>query len=213
MDQMIHTLRELFLAIWAEQDEAWREGSGENKPSTRAKEALEKVRTMGSFANQLTREALLGRLPSETQLESDFKRAYLLLPPSPKAADFVPLMRMKYRFALKDKQFEVKDVCLEVTLFCRVGTQLEWLPLRLESGGGMHNFYHAQLTNNMVPTKPNWLPRSQPSFPLCANCPVTLVISLLLTLYGWHKTSQILTDHRVHRIGNYRKQLEAWVKV
>ena len=210
MDHMMRTLKELFLAIWSEQDEAWRKDSGQNKPSEKAKEALEKVRTMGSFANQLTREALLSRLPDETQLVRDFEREYLLLPPSPKAANFVPLMWMGYDF---DFEADRLDARVDVTMFCHVGSELKWLPLRLESGGGMHNFYHAQLENKMVPIKPDWLPGSQPSFPLCAKCPVTLVISLLLTLYGLEETARILTNHNPYRIGHYRKQLEGWVKV
>ena len=210
MNPMVRTLKDLFLAIWSEQDESWRKESGPNQPSVRARETLEKMGTMGSFANLLDEAALLSRLPSETRLVSDFKRAYLLLPPSPKAAEFVPLMWMGYCLDFEANQL---DVCIEVTLFCHVGSELEWLPLRLESGGGMHNFYHAQLTNNMVPTKPNWLPRSQPSFPLCANCPVTLVISLLLALYGLKETARVLTNHSPHRIAHYKKQLEEWVKV
>lgn len=224
MEHIISTVRQLFLAIWSEQDDAWRNDSGPNKPSTKAKDVLNALGTKGSFANQLNQAALLNRLPSETQLASDFKRAYLLLPPSPKAADFVPLMWMGYDLAVTPV-----DVCIRVTMFCLDGNELEWLAFRLESpenrlentennngndnGTGMHDFYHAQLGNDDVPKKPSWLPKSQPSFPLCANCPVTLVISLLLTLYGRKETARVLANHQPYRIKHYKEQLERWVKV
>ena len=209
MDHMIRTFRELFLAIWSEQDEAWRKDRGPNKPSVNATDVLNRVRTQGSFANQLDRDALLNRLPSKTQLELDFKRAYLLLPPSPKAADFVPLMWMSYNLTVKPVEVRI---C--ITMFCHHGADLKSFPFRLENGSGRHAFYHAQLGNNMdVRLEPEWLPESQPSFPLCANCPVTLVISLLLTLYGLNETGRLLTHHDPYRIGRYKGQLEPWVKV
>ena len=77
----------------------------------------------------------------------------------------------------------------------------------------MHDFYHAQLGNDDVPKKPSWLPGTQPSFRLCANCPVTLVISLLLTLYGRKETARILHIHDLYQIELYIEQLEPWVKV
>ncbi len=208
MDQEIRTLRDLFLAIWSEQVDAWRNDKKPNKPSTKAREVLNELGTKVPFSNQLTREALLSCLPSETQLASDFKQAYLLLPPSPKAADFVPLMSMTY-----DLSTTPAKVCIRVTMFCHDGSNLQWLPLRLESGDGMHGFYHAQLGNSDEPKKPSWLPGSQPSFPLCANCPVTLVIALLLTLYGQKETARVLFNHPPHQIKRYKKQLERWVKV
>lgn len=219
MDHMIETLRDLFLAIWLEQNDAWRNDRAPNRPSSKAKEVLNEVGTRGSFANQFDQAALLNSLPSETQLDSDFKR-YLLLPPSRRAADFVPLMWMKYNLAV-----EPVDIRIRVTMFCLEGNELEGLALRLESpenrrrntendnGIGMHEFYHAQLGHDDWPTKPSWIPTSQPSFPLCANCPVTLVISLLLTLYGRKETARVLANHKLHRIERYKKQLERWVKV
>ncbi len=207
MDHMIQTLRGLFRAIWREQNRAWCHNNGPNKPSNDAKTAHEKIMTMGVFANQMEEEMLLNRLPSDDKLASDFGKAYLLLPPSQKASRFASLMWMEY-----DLSTTPVDVHISVTMFCHDGSNLE-LPFRLERGGGIHDFYHAQLGNKMLPKKPGWLPESQPSFPLCANCPVTLVIALLLTLYGLKETARILNAHEPYRIERYKKQLEPWVKV
>ena len=61
---------------------------------------------------------------------------------------------------------------------------------------GIHKFYHAQLIQQFSPkefkdklqTKSlSWLPESQPSFPMLADCPVTLFLCLIVTLYGGGK--------------------------
>ena len=53
---------------------------------------------------------------------------------------------------------------------------------------GSHDFCHAQLCRNINSTTrgttPNWLPESQPSFPLDAEDQVGLVLCMLTTLYG-----------------------------
>ena len=53
---------------------------------------------------------------------------------------------------------------------------------------GAHDFCHAQLCNTIsesIPVyAPEWLPDSQPSFPLDADDQVTLVLCMLVSLYG-----------------------------
>ena len=53
---------------------------------------------------------------------------------------------------------------------------------------GSHDFCHAQLCETIgsvaKATTPEWLPTSQPSFPLDADDQVTLVLCMLTTLYG-----------------------------
>lgn len=208
MEQMITTLRQLFAGIWREQNRAWQHNNGPNKPSNEAKDALKEVRTRGAFANQLKEEALLALLPSTERHFADFGRAYLLLPPSEKAAGFVPLMWMGC-----DLEKTPVDVRIRVTMFCLNGRNLEVFPFRLESGAGRHDFFHAQFGNHDIPPTAPWIPQSQPSFPLCANCPVTLVICLLLTMYGLNETGRILNAHQPHQIEQYKEKLAPWLKV
>ncbi len=62
-----------------------------------------------------------------------------------------------------------------------------------DSKRGKHDFFHAQLCKNIFDssrivvaqaTTPEWLPTSQPSFPLDADNQVSLVLCMLTSLYG-----------------------------
>ena len=85
---------------------------------------------------------------------------------------------------------------------------------------GAHDFHHAQLIRKFGQRKlddklqidcPIWLPQSQPSFPLPAECPVTLLLCLLVTLYGRKYYNQFLTDHNIFEIGQYQQELNQWI--
>ena len=85
---------------------------------------------------------------------------------------------------------------------------------------GSHDFHHAQLIRKFGQKKldnklqidcPIWLPQSQPSFPLPAECPVTLLLCLLVTLYGRKYYNQFLTDHNIFEIGQYQQELNRWI--
>ena len=58
----------------------------------------------------------------------------------------------------------------------------------LESDHGSHDFCHAQfcrrINDTPLPKVPNWIPDSQPSFPLDAENQVGLVLCMLTSLYG-----------------------------
>ena len=58
----------------------------------------------------------------------------------------------------------------------------------LDHKAGMHDFCHAQFCNSIdpdiKPTTPAWIPDSQPSIPLDADNQVTLVLCMLISLYG-----------------------------
>ena len=86
--------------------------------------------------------------------------------------------------------------------------------------GGAHDFHHAQLIRKFGKRKlddklqidcPVWLPQSQPSFPLPAKCPVTLLLCLILTLYGRKYYNRLLTEHEIFGIGQYQQELNQWI--
>ena len=83
---------------------------------------------------------------------------------------------------------------------------------------GIHDFHHAQLIQkfgqeqldcNQPIDCPCWLPESQPSFPLLADCPVTLLLCLILTLYG--KEYYYDFCRPIHFIDRYLKKLDSWI--
>ena len=148
----------------------------------------------------------------------------LYLPPLKRDADdaeFVPIFSL-YCNLTKDKsiaKFRVMLVTLDKT-----NQALDGIGFRMEtpeSGDrtddnsiGIHDFYHAQLIQRFSPKQfsdklqtkcLSWLPESQPSFPLSANCPVTLLLCLIVTLYGRKYYTKICG--RILGIEQYRNKL------
>lgn len=85
---------------------------------------------------------------------------------------------------------------------------------------GAHDFHHAQLIRKFGQRKlddrlqmdcPIWLPQSQPSFPLPAKCPVTLLLCLIVTLYGRRYYDRFLIEHEIFDIETYRQELKPWI--
>ena len=88
---------------------------------------------------------------------------------------------------------------------------------------GTHDFYHAQLIHRLDQTKfdslqidcPSWLPQSQPSFPMPAKGPVTLLMCLIVTLYGREGYKQFfktyINDYRRSDVEHYKKKLDPWI--
>jgi len=209
MPAMTETFRQLFLAIWCEQNRAWNYRSGRNKPSEKAREAYNRLMGHPRFCNQFDHVKLEKVLPSSTKLTSDFGRMFLLLPPSERTSAYVSLMWARYDFSQRPETVE-----FQVTMSCVHDGRLRHLPFRMEYGAGMHRFYHAQLGNrNDELLDPRWLPCRQPSFPLAANCPVTLTLALLLTLYGVKETGRVVLVHKPFGIEGYRSKLEPWVSL
>ena len=89
-----------------------------------------------------------------------------------------------------------------------------------DNSAGIHDFHHAQLIRKFGQSRlddklqidcPIWLPQSQPSFPLPAECPVTLLLCMIVTLYGRKYYNQFLIDHEIFEIGQYKGELNRWI--
>ena len=88
------------------------------------------------------------------------------------------------------------------------------------NNSGRHDFHHAQLIrkfgqdeldNKLQIDCPIWLPQSQPSFPLPAECPVTLLLCLLVTLYGGKYYNDFIEKHTIFEIDEYTPELNRWI--
>jgi hypothetical protein len=147
--------------------------------------------------------ALEGLLPSAEKLNCDFIRAhkFLYLSPNPgQGTDtkltFLPVVAVRCNFS-----GERPEVRLNVAMaVMKADGDIRVLGFRYEapegSGDGLHDFYHAQLIQSFVTEGAHsiplnrsgadidWIPTTQPSIPLDACCPVTLALSLLVSLYG-----------------------------
>lgn len=141
------------------------------------------------------------------------ERLIMVLPPLEKDASFVPVMSMTY---IPCDEFD--ETCLRIRVLLLRTEQadkenrLVGMGFRIESpekhcqtgdgnqqGGevGMHDFYHAQLIkdfeNGPPIHAPQWLPCTQPSFPLWAANPIDAICNLILTLYGGRYYKEFLS--------------------
>jgi hypothetical protein len=213
MDEMLTTLKDLLTALWNEQNKSWAFSTGSNTPSRQAKDAFRKVSSLARYSNHLKREELHAMLPTAKKLSTDFGSMTLLLPPIRRAGQFVPLLSMRCNLGAAPATVNVY-----VTLFCLDQNELKGIGFRLENGEGAHAFYHAQIISDLGASDvehqllcPSWIPDSQPSFPLPADCPVSLVLCLILTLYGVKEAGRICNVHTVHKLQPYLIKLRPYV--
>ena len=78
---------------------------------------------------------------------------------------------------------------------------------------GAHDFCHAQLCNTIsesIPVyAPEWLPDSQPSFPLDANDQVSLVLCMLVSLYGSREVRAKLNGPGIKNLQQHLNKVQA----
>jgi len=230
----IRALRNLLLIIYDEQKSDWSsETQTGRKPSSKAKELYEKY-----YYNKwhpVEETELEGWLnESDGKLEIDFseRKAVLYLPPLEKNAEFVPVLSLKckigeminsmslYVLLIRSGKDSQKPYGIGFRFESPESEHFEKSPgeEQPETGEGLHDFYHAQLITGFDYGPeieiPDWLPTSQPSFPLLAYDPVTLVFALLMTLYGKKYCWDFYNKHATNlRDLNPRiKRLQPWIK-
>ena len=169
--------------------------------------------------------------PSDSANVNFFEeKKVLYLPPLEKDAKFVPIFSLCCNLSRNQSiaKFRVMLVTLDEndendkTTLNGIGFRME-TPEGINQNAntndndstGIHNFHHAQLIQqfspeqfgNILPTKcPSWLPGSQPSFPMPADCPVTLLLCIILTLYGWKFYNNFCNS--IPTTDEYRKKLD-----
>jgi hypothetical protein len=146
-------------------------------------------------------------LPNEEKVKSKFpKRKYLYLNPIEDQAH-VPVLSIAYDFGRS-----IPEVRIRLGLFFFHEGKIRAFGYRFESpeGPGSHHYYHAQLINGFEKDEPfpgwdTWMPTSCPTFPLDADSPVKLLLSLLIALYGVSYISRI--KPLVNGIGNHLDEM------
>lgn len=196
MNQELRTIHDLIFALWGIQDQAWQKNEGPFAPQVshlKTFNSLESILTLSQYAS---REELEKNLQSLDDGRFDTGKRSLLLPPVLNTSGFVPLLSMKL-----DTTSDERSVSIEIRMFTCWEEGLKCLPLRFESGTGIHCFFHAQLGTHDVVLPLPWLDTSQPSFPLPAGCPCTLLISALLSIYGPEMLNHVVpNDSAIHKI-------------
>jgi len=159
-------------------------------------------------------------LPHGETLQIDFllQRKVLFLRPSEKGGFLLPVISLKCDFARQP----TAELRLRVGL-CVLGAddRLRVLGYRFEmpenDGSGRHDFYHLQLIRSFEKGAPalndpevglDWIPDVQPSFPLDATGPLTLMLSFLVTVYGLWYLDEMRTEELVP--ASYLESLSCW---
>jgi hypothetical protein len=240
VNDTVGTLRQLFDRLRQEQERDWYPQRWGRKPSARAQEVWEHLISWWSPIGERDFEYWFPASSDELHVDFSQLGRFLYLPPLEKNAEFVPVLSMKC--VLDDTTAEIKLQVMLVRRVedCEENGEerLCGIGFRLESRHGdeeeeedtegdeeeerdsRHGFYHAQLIRDFgrgpSPSSecPSWLPCTQPSFPLTADCPVTLMLCLLLTLYGkrycWEFVSK--DTHLLNWLKPYLDKLQPWIK-
>lgn len=169
-----------------------------------------------------------GLFPDAEVVEVDFsgRRKVLYLPPLEKNPEFVPYLSLWCKL-----EETGASMALRVMLVSRGESEGEFrgVGFRLESPheneedegderdeAGRHDFCHAQLIRSLGYGPrvecPSWLPETQPSFPLTADGPVTLVLCLLLSLYGKRYCWNFYTEHQIFDLKSHLNRLATRMK-
>lgn len=230
MQRIITAFHQILTPLCKIQRSAWNNEDEEWKPSKCALKTYKFVSEQRLQSLRPVKPEDINQFfsPSESTDVNFFeKKKVLYLPPLKKDAEFVPIFSLYCN--LSKEQSIAKFRVMLVTLDKNDKTTLNGIGFRMETpegedqnantndndGTGIHDFYHAQLVqqfspkqfNNILQTKClSWLPESQPSFPLPADCPVTLLLCLIRALYGGNYHKKICS--RMSGIEPYWNKLE-----
>ena len=225
MTETISALKDILMPLFQIQTDAWFNREPEPRPSC---QALEIFSTLLSRWEPIADFEEIEHLFQPSGLVLDFSKRVLYLPPLEKNTKFVPILSLfcKLNETQRIAQFKVMLVCFDNDKKqCAVGFRMETPESMNQStdtsdNGGIHDFYHAQLIRKFdqrAPDSaqgfdsPSWLPQSQPSFPLPADCPVTLLLCLIVTLYGRKYYNNFVHIHGTSDTQEYESKLDPWV--
>ncbi len=174
-----------------------------------------------------TREHLESYLPTQNKVANDFPRSlYLFLNPVTNGRFMLPVVSMKFNFGRSIPEFRCR-----LGLFLQNNEQLVAIGYRFESpedAVGIHYYHHVQIIQGFEKENPfpppefnEWLPDSQPAFPIDSKNSVQTLLCLLVSLYGKDYPSQIARNpyftnqlkpywHEMHINSNTREMRWFW---
>jgi hypothetical protein len=191
MDEELRLFRDLILAIWDNHRKPW------FYPRGQARDIYLDI--AAAFPSLSNRNALEVALPTEERVKAEFPSgSFIYLEPVNRGQVLLPVLSMKCDFGRS-----IPEVRLRLGLFLRHVRDIKAIGYRFEApeGPGIHNYYHLQMIRGFrmgIYFPPNdcleWFPDSAPAFPLDGNCPIKLVLGLLVSLYGIQHTANLLAN-------------------
>ena len=226
MMEMINALKRILIPLFDIQFDTWFAPEMELRSSSQVSKIFqnlsEKWEPIGAFEE-------IGHSFKSSEVVLDFSNRVLYLEPLlQKKTYFVPILSLSCTLnkTQSSAQFKVMLVCLDQDeKLHSIGFRMETPESMNQStntvdNDGNHDFYHAQLIRKFdqrAPDNkqgfdcPDWLPLSQPSFPLPADCPVTLLLCLIVTLYGRNYYNEFLKIHGTSDTQGYADKLDKWI--
>jgi len=187
---------------------------GANRNPVRA-EVRETFRKLSRVMSPITEESF-GREVSEgsdslrLSLPSPTRREYFYLPPLEHHPDFIVIFAAMCQFGQEpwnvDFRVHLYRLLGESEFGGPDGRDFEHFTIRFEGPEPMptHHYYHAQFT--LGESSPHWFPDSIPCLPLAAHNPVTMLVCLMMSLYGRQMFEDLLIHGKIN--GDYREPLE-----
>lgn len=143
-------------------------------------------------------EALGQALPTVDNVYGTFpNKDFLYLNPVTNNIIMVPILWIECDFSRLTPKirillglFTLDNDVDEEKRFKGLGYRFETPEGQSSNGSGIHNYYHVQIIRSLrgtyfPPQKySEWLPESQPAFPLDCQSPIQLLLALLVALYG-----------------------------
>jgi hypothetical protein len=146
---------------------------------------------------------LEGLLSKNLVFDSSKQNRYLFLEPIHEGKDIFPVLSFRYNFRGNNAELR-----LQLALFVPHDKDLAAIGCRFEppEGPGTHNYHHAQMFRAFqqggeeLPCCPPWLPTSRPAFHLKAYDAVTLLISMVISLYGIDRVQELGQGHLANEL-------------
>lgn len=151
--------------------------------------------------------AALGRLIAPgvgTSIELAPRRKYIYWPADSKGGHFLPITTLRFDFAGTSPLLS-----LGLALFSGSPDKIRVAAYRFETpneGGGVHGFFHAQALNGFsaghhdLRADDDLVNDSQPSFPIDATHPVTLLLAAVMACYGATRTGELIRGRDFQRL-------------
>ena len=213
MQQTIGALRTLLTRLYHKQASDWSPQRSRIQPSPQVQELYEQLKTQYWWSVSETELDQWFSPADRLQLDLASENRAIYLPPLQRDSEFVPVLSL-----CCDLSEEKTCMSLRVMLVRRANgdNRPRGVGFRFESphSEGRHGFYHAQLVQSLgwgpAVECPDWLPCTQPSFPVTACCPVTLVLTLLISLYGKHYWRDFFKDQQLQFLNRYLTTVDHW---
>jgi hypothetical protein len=146
---------------------------------------------------------------SGVEVKLSDRKSVLYLPPMEEESNFLPVLSLECKL---DDENDVMKLRLMLVHCSGNREKPHGIGFRIEEGKDIHGFYHAQLIKNLEgaaevenpPVEcPLRFPEKQPCLPLKAENSVTLVLCLLIGLYGIRYCWNFINNHQLSELTSY----------